>query len=67
MKLKRGLDDVVCVCFKFDGLSKVGETDSVTSLTTKFGTEQKVSKSRMVERRIRKGSMIYLRIPDVFV
>ena len=67
MKLKRGLDDVVCVCFKFDGLSKVGETDSVTSLTNKFGTEQKVSKSRMVERRIRKGSMIYLRIPDVFV
>lgn len=55
MKLKRGLDDVVCVCFKFDGLSKVGETDSMTSLTTKFVAEQKVSKIRMVERRIRKG------------
>ena len=67
MKLKRGLDDVVCVCFKFDGLSKVGETDSMTSLTTKFVAEQKVSKIRMVERRIRKGSIIYLRIPDVFV
>ena len=48
MKLKRGLDDIVRVCFKFDGLSKFGETDSTTWTTTNFGSEKKVSRSRMV-------------------
>ena len=29
MKVKRWLNDVVCVCFKFDGLGKIGESDSL--------------------------------------
>ena len=29
MKVKRGPDDVVCVCFEFDGLGKIRKSDSI--------------------------------------